>query len=199
MYAELAKEMQAGKIGKVTVARAYRVSNMSPRRASASTPTRPRPRSWIGTCGSARAAASLQGQHRPVQIPLVAGVLVAGGQLGRPLLRRDPLGPERRGAGLDLGPRRPVRRGRRPHHPGHDGGDLRDCLPACCWSSGSTKRTGSPPSNTARSSSGARSAISTPAPKAAGTRSSPRRAGSSSPRSRASSPRRNRQTKAGRT
>ena len=30
MYAELAKEMQAGKIGKVTVARAYRVSNMHP-------------------------------------------------------------------------------------------------------------------------------------------------------------------------
>jgi len=30
MYAELAKEMQAGKIGKVTVARAYRVSNMDP-------------------------------------------------------------------------------------------------------------------------------------------------------------------------
>ena len=30
MYAELAKEMQAGKIGKVTVARAYRVSNMAP-------------------------------------------------------------------------------------------------------------------------------------------------------------------------
>ncbi|MCX5646385.1 MAG: Gfo/Idh/MocA family oxidoreductase [Phycisphaerae bacterium] len=30
MYADLAKEMQAGKIGKVTVARAYRVSNMSP-------------------------------------------------------------------------------------------------------------------------------------------------------------------------
>jgi predicted dehydrogenase len=30
MYAELAKEMQGGKIGKVTVARAYRVSNMSP-------------------------------------------------------------------------------------------------------------------------------------------------------------------------
>jgi predicted dehydrogenase len=30
MYAELAKEMQTGKIGKVTVARAYRVSNMSP-------------------------------------------------------------------------------------------------------------------------------------------------------------------------
>jgi len=30
MYADLAKEVQAGKIGKVTVARAYRVSNMSP-------------------------------------------------------------------------------------------------------------------------------------------------------------------------
>ena len=30
MYADLAKEMQAGKIGKVTVARAYRVSNMAP-------------------------------------------------------------------------------------------------------------------------------------------------------------------------
>jgi predicted dehydrogenase len=30
MYADLAKEMQAGKIGKVTVARAYRVSNMHP-------------------------------------------------------------------------------------------------------------------------------------------------------------------------
>ncbi len=30
MYAELAKEMQKGKIGKVTVARAYRVSNMDP-------------------------------------------------------------------------------------------------------------------------------------------------------------------------
>jgi predicted dehydrogenase len=30
MYADLAQEMQAGKIGKVTVARAYRVSNMAP-------------------------------------------------------------------------------------------------------------------------------------------------------------------------
>ena len=76
---------------------------------------------WLGP----RPGSAVPGDDHAVQVPLVGPLLVADGQLGRPLLRPDPLADRRAGPGERLGARRAVRRRRRPHHPRYHRGDLR--------------------------------------------------------------------------
>jgi len=107
-YRQLARDVQAGKIGKVTVARAYRVSNMYPagigisRHSAAEGP-------GLGYVAGPSLRTPLQGQHPVVQIPMVAILFIASSQLGRALLRRDSVGAGRDSTGIDLRPRRPIR------------------------------------------------------------------------------------------
>ena len=125
LYMQLAEVIRSGAIGKVTVARASYCSNMTPGGIGHAPPEEP-PADldwdlWLGP----RPARPFQSTIDAVQVPLVAALFVAGGQLGRPLLRPHPLADRRAGPGVGLGPRRPIRRGRRPDRPRHHAGDLR--------------------------------------------------------------------------
>ena len=126
VYQELAPLVRDGLIGKVTLARAYRVDNMAPARDRPGEAGGPAARLRLGPVARAAGLPAVPVQHRALPLPLVEGLLVADGQLGRPLHGRDPLADRRAGPGGRLGPRRALRRGRRPHDPRHDGGDLRD-------------------------------------------------------------------------
>ena len=114
---------------------------------------------WLGP----RPARPFQVDDHAVQVPLVAALFVAGGQLGRPLLRPDPLADRRAGPGVGLGPRRPVRRGRRPDHPRHHDRRSSSTPRGCSRSSASSRPTASPSwAEAPRSSCGGRWARSTP-------------------------------------
>ena len=120
-----------------------------------------RPR--LGPLAGPAAGPAVPVDDHAVQVPLVAALLVADGQLGRPLLRPDPLADRRAGPGVGLGPRRPVRRGRRPDHPRHHARRSSSTPRACSRSSASSRPTASPSWAAApRSSCGGRSARSTP-------------------------------------
>ena len=172
MYAQLAEAVHSGALGKVTVARAAFASNMTPGRdrpcARLAAAAGPR----LGPLARPAARAAVPGDHHAVQVPLVGPLLVADGQLGRPLLRPDPLADRRAGPGERLGARRAVRRRRRPHDPRYVRGDLRTRLGDAEPASASTRPTASRSWPAApRSSCGARSGPPTPTPTA--TRSSP--------------------------
>ena len=110
-----------------------------------------RPCARVGTAGRARlghvagpsAGSTVPVDHHAVQVPLVASLFVADGQLGRPLLRRDPLVDRRAGTGIGVGARGTVCRRRRSHDPGYVRGDLRARLENADASSAFTRRTAS--------------------------------------------------------
>ena len=103
MYAKLAESVQAGALGKVTVARAAFTSNMAPGGIGHAPDSPPPPGLdwdlWLGP----RPERPFRADHHAVQVPVVGPLLVAGGQLGRPLLRPDPLADRRAGPGQRLG------------------------------------------------------------------------------------------------
>ncbi len=94
-------------LGKVTVARAAYCSNMATRgigHAPESEP--PTDLDWDLWLGPRPA---LPGQDHALQVPLVAALFVASGQLGSSLLRPGSLAHRRAGSGIGLGPRGAVR------------------------------------------------------------------------------------------
>ena len=99
MYAQLAEVVHSGAIGKVTVARAV-IHEQHDSRGD-------RPRARVGAAGRARlghvagpsAGSTVPVDDHALQVPLVASLFVADGQLGRPLFRRDPLVDRRAGTG----------------------------------------------------------------------------------------------------
>ena len=86
-------------------------------------PERPAAGAGLGQLGGPAPVPALPGQHRPVQVPLVAVLLVAGGELGRALPRHHPLARRRDGADRGLGARHEGPQGR-SHDSRHDGGDV---------------------------------------------------------------------------
>ena len=124
VYARAAQMIQGDKLGKVTVSRCYHLSNMYPAGIGKSPPGPP-PADldwdlWLGP----RPPTSLSGDDRPLQIPLVGPLFVAGGQPGSALPGCHPLDDRRAGPGIDLRHGRPFRRGRRPRDSRHDGSHL---------------------------------------------------------------------------
>ena len=79
----------------------------------------------LGAVAGASPRAAVQPQHPALQVPLVERLLVADGQLGSALLRRDPLDRRRDGTERRHGRRRRLCSGRLPHDPRHGRGDLR--------------------------------------------------------------------------
>ena len=91
LYADLVSRVTGGALGKVTVARTYRLSNMFPEGIGKAPPSDPPAGTnwdmWLGP-----AARTVSSHDRPVQVSLVGRVLLADRHLGRALPRRHPLG-----------------------------------------------------------------------------------------------------------
>jgi hypothetical protein len=117
-YRELVDLVRGGRIGRPTAARCFRISNMSPDGIGVERPSDPPPGldwdTWVGPRPF---------QYRPVQVPLVAVLLVTGGELGRALPRCHPLARRRDGADRGLGARHEGPQGR-SHDSRHAGGDV---------------------------------------------------------------------------
>ena len=109
MYVQLAEAVQSGALGKVTVARAAFASNMDARGIGHAPDSSPPAGPRLGPLARPAPGTAVPGDDHAVQVPLVGPVLIADGQLGRPLLRPDPLADRRAGPGERLGARRAVR------------------------------------------------------------------------------------------
>ncbi len=110
MYAQLAEVVRSGALGKVTVARAAFSQQHGSRRDRSRPRIRTAGRPRLGPLARPQAGTPVPGDDHALQVPLVAPLLVADGELGRPLLRPDPLADRRAGPGERLGARRAVRR-----------------------------------------------------------------------------------------
>ena len=117
MYAELAEVVHSGAIGKVTVARCVVHEQHGTRRDRPFAGVGPSGRARLGHVAGPPAGATVSVDDHALQVPLVASLFVADGQLGRPLFRRDPLADRRAGTGVGIGTRRALRRRRRSHDP----------------------------------------------------------------------------------
>ena len=126
VYRQLAPLVRDGLIGKVTLARAYRVDNMAPNGIGREKPEDPPPGLdwdlWLGP----RASRPYQYNIAPYRFRWWKDYSSQMGNWGVHYMDVDPLADRRAGPGRGLGPRGPLRGGRRPHDPRHDGGDLRD-------------------------------------------------------------------------
>ena len=125
MYAQLAEVVQSGAIGKVTVARASFTSNMTPAGIGHCTRDGATGRARLGHVAGPSAGTTVPVDDHAVQVPLVASLFVADGELGRALFRRDPLVDRRARAGVGIGARGTICRRRRSHDPGYVRGDFR--------------------------------------------------------------------------